>query len=82
MEAWLCQTPCLVHAQCDVTHDHVLASNGGLAFRNEQEFVAMLERLIHDPSLSASFAQQGRNYVIENYAWPRIVQRFKEKIFA
>ncbi len=82
MEAWLCGTPCLVHADCAVTHDHVIASNGGLAFRTLPEFSGMLQQLIHNPSLAARFAQQGRTYVLDNYAWPRIIDRFCREVFA
>ena len=82
MEAWLCNTPCLVHADCEVTYDHILAANGGLAFRSAREFNAMLTRLLEAPDLCSSLARQGHTYVLENYAWPRIVKRFKEQIFA
>ncbi len=82
MEAWLCHTPCLVHADCTVTYDHILSSNGGLAFRNSQEFTAMLKRLIDDPDLADAFARQGRDYVIENYTWSRIIDTFQNHIFA
>lgn len=82
MEAWLCHTPCLVHADCAVTHDHVLAANGGLAFRSQPEFDVMLSRLLEDQPLAAALAEQGRAYVLANYAWPRIVKRFREEVFA
>ena len=82
MEAWLCHTPCLVHADCAVMHDHILAANGGLAFRSSAEFDAMLTRLLLDKPLALAFAKQGRAYVRDHYAWPRIVERFQNDVFA
>ena len=81
MEAWLCHTPCLVHADCEVTHDHILASNGGLAFQSSQEFSAMLLRLLANPTEASALAQNGHAYVHQHYAWPRIIERFKNEVF-
>jgi glycosyltransferase involved in cell wall biosynthesis len=81
MEAWLCNTPCLVHADCAVTSDHVIAANGGFAFRGAAEFAAMLTRLLEDQPLATKLAAQGRQYVLDHYAWPRIIQRFHKDIF-
>lgn len=82
MEAWLCHTPCLVHADCAVTSDHVRTSNGGFTFRSAADFAAMLQRLLEDPSLADALAAQGRAYVRDHYAWPRIVERFQNDVFA
>lgn len=76
MEAWLCGTPVLVHAQCPVTRDHVLASGGGLLFENAAEFSATLHTIVQTPDLRARMARAGEQYVRANYAWPRVIARF------
>ncbi len=81
MEAWLCGTPCLVHERCEVTHDHVVRSGGGLYFDSEADFQAALNRLLTDSELSRQMADAGRRYVFENFSWERIVQRFRDEVF-
>ncbi len=81
MEAWLCGTPCLVHERCEVTRDHVVQSAGGLVFGNAADFSAAMDRLLEDTTLCREMAESGRRYVLEHYAWPRIVERFLEEVF-
>ena len=81
MEAWLCGTPCLVHEDCDVTRDHVVESGGGLYFRTAADFAGALDRLLGDAPLGRRMAAAGRRYVLDHYAWPEIIRRFKEQVF-
>ena len=81
MEAWLCGTPCLVHERCEVTRDHAERSGGGLYFDSEADFNLALNRLLADTELRSRMAAAGRSYVMDNFAWDRIVQRFKADVF-
>jgi glycosyltransferase involved in cell wall biosynthesis len=81
MEAWLGGTPCLVHEQCEVTRDHVVHSGGGLYFNSEADFCGAVDRLLSDPDLRGRMATAGRQYVLTNFSWERIVQRFREDVF-
>jgi glycosyltransferase involved in cell wall biosynthesis len=81
MEAWLCGTPCLVHEDCDVTRDHVVESGGGLYFRTAADFAGALDRMLGDAPLCRRMAAAGRRYVLDHYAWPEIIRRFKEQVF-
>ncbi|MBT3192062.1 MAG: glycosyltransferase family 4 protein [Verrucomicrobia bacterium] len=81
MEAWLCGTPCLVHEACAVTRDHVVRSGGGLFFDSAVDFEGSVDLLLSDADLRARMAASGRRYVLENFAWSRIVQRFREEVF-
>lgn len=76
MEAWLCGTPVLVHARCAVTREHCLASNGGLWFDDYFEFVEALELLQDDPDLRRRLAENGRAYVLANFTWERVTERY------
>ena len=49
MEAWLCGTSVLVHADCPVTLEHCLEANGGLAFSDYFEFAEAVDLLLADP---------------------------------
>ncbi len=77
MEAWVANTPSLVHGDCAVTREHCVRSNGGLYFTNYVEFEACLDVLLDRPSLRIALGQNGRKYVLENYRWDIIVERYK-----
>lgn len=78
MESWLTETPALVYGDCDVTKEHCQVSNGGLYFMNYQEFEACLEYLLSHPMEAAKMGKEGKKYVIENFTWDRITEKYKE----
>ena len=80
MEAWLAETPVMVHTGCAVTKEHVEASGGGLHFNDYPHFAECLDLLLGKEDLARAMAQAGRAYVLDNYSWPTITRRFKELI--
>jgi glycosyltransferase involved in cell wall biosynthesis len=78
MEAWLAETPVLVHARCPVTTDHVLRAGGGLLFDDYYEFAEALTFLLEDESRRRRLGAQGRAYVETEYAWPAVIARFRD----
>jgi glycosyltransferase involved in cell wall biosynthesis len=76
MEAWLAETPVLVHAGCAVTRDHCLASNGGLYFGEYFEFVEAVDLLLRDSGLRRRLGASGRVYVLGNYTWDRVTAQY------
>jgi len=76
MEAWLCGTPVLVHADCAVTREHCLESSGGLYFGDYFEFAEAVELLLSDPLLRRRLAANGRRYVLARYHWDVITANF------
>ena len=76
MEAWVTGTPTLVHANCAVTTDHCVRSNGGLYFGDYLEFEACLELMLSQPELRKALGANGRRYVLGNYRWDIIVERY------
>ena len=81
MESWLCGTPCLVHEKCEVTHDHAVKSGGGLYFNSSSDFCKTLDLMLNDNNLNQRMAKAGRQYVLDNFAWKHIVDKFKREIF-
>jgi glycosyltransferase involved in cell wall biosynthesis len=77
MEAWLCGTPVLVHADCAVTKDHCIKSNGGLYFSNYDEFEGCLQYFLENPEKRDIMAHNGKKYVIGNYSWETVVEKYK-----
>jgi glycosyltransferase involved in cell wall biosynthesis len=80
MEAWLQETPVLVHADCPVMVYHCLRSNGGLYFRDYREFEGCLSYLLGNPEMRRKMGQLGRRYVERNCRWERVVDRFVEAV--
>jgi glycosyltransferase involved in cell wall biosynthesis len=80
MESWLAGTPVLVHGRCLVTTDHCRRSNGGLYFTNYEEFAACLDFYFDNPATAAKLAEQGRRYVLANFQWPVIVEKYQRLI--
>jgi len=82
MESWLCGVPCLVHAGCAVTREHAARSGGGLYFGSFAEFDKCVAYLLANPGIARRMGAAGRRYVRANYAWDRIVERYRTEVFA
>lgn len=76
MESWLCGRPVLVHSRCGATTDHALDSGGGLPFGSFPEFYEAADLLIGDPELADRMGRKGREYVLANFSWDVICDRF------
>lgn len=82
LESWRAGTPVLVHGHCAVTVDHCRRSNGGLYFSNEDEFAATLDFMLNRPALAQKMGRQGREYVLANFSWDVIVEKYRALIRA
>ncbi|MCR5425843.1 MAG: glycosyltransferase family 4 protein [Lachnospiraceae bacterium] len=76
MESWYCGRPVLVHGGCDVTKNFVIESNGGFYFENYYEFERQVDALLGNPELADRLGENGRRYVLDNFAWDRIVEKY------
>jgi len=76
MEAWLLGTPVLVHANCEVTRYQVKRSCGGLYFSTEEEFCAVAKTMVENIQLRDQMAESGRDYVLKEYNWDVVIERF------
>jgi glycosyltransferase involved in cell wall biosynthesis len=76
MEAWLCGAPVLVNTHCPVTVEHCQRSQGGLYFGDYLEFEACLQEILDHPDRAKALADNGRHYVLENFHWDRVTEKF------
>jgi glycosyltransferase involved in cell wall biosynthesis len=76
MESWACKKAVLVNGRCDVLKGHCLRSNGGLWYESYEEFKECLDLLISDDRLRAKMGENGKQYVEENYSWPKIEEKY------
>ncbi|MBC7227606.1 MAG: glycosyltransferase family 4 protein [Thermoflexales bacterium] len=80
MESWMAGRPVLVHEDCPVTREHVRRSKGGLWFRTYEEFAEALDWFRENPDLAARMGENGRRYVLANYTWEAVLDRFERLI--
>lgn len=78
MESWLCRTPVLVHGCCPVTHNFVVEANGGLYFDGYFEFEGAVNYLCSHSDKSVQMAENGREYVLNHFAWDVIINKYME----
>ncbi len=76
MESWMAGRPVLVHGGCDVTKHFASVSNGGFYFDNYFEFERQVDTLLTHPELADRMGENGRKFVLENFAWDRIVEKY------
>lgn len=78
MESWLCGRPVLVHEHCEVTKNFVRESSGGLYFGDYFEFEGCLDYFLNNKDISAAMGLNGRQYVLSNFDWNIIIDRYRE----
>jgi glycosyltransferase involved in cell wall biosynthesis len=76
MESWLEGTPALVSAESEVMVDHCRRSGAGVEFSDYGDFAAKLDTLLRDDAARADMGRRGATYVLEEYGWPAVRQRF------
>src|ERR1041384_3519672 len=70
LETWSVGRPALVNGACAVLVRHCQESNGGLWYKNFEEWSAALGTV--DEKNKEVLGRQGRAYVRRHYAWDRI----------
>lgn len=76
MDSWLQKVPVLVNAACAVTRFHCEKSSGGLYFSDYLEFEECLNFFLENPAARRKMGQNGKEFVLRNYSWERVLQRF------
>jgi glycosyltransferase involved in cell wall biosynthesis len=78
LESLAVQTPILVQARTEPLRHHCLDGQCGLYYESFDEFKESLDLVFFDPKLRRVMGKKGLNYVRENYAWPKIVQKYSK----
>lgn len=78
MESWLAERPVLVNGDCAVTTDFVKKANGGLYYQSYFEFEKCLQYLLTNRDIAHQMGKNGRNFVLNNFAWDVIVKKYIE----
>lgn len=80
MESWLCERPVLVCEDCQVTTDFVKEANGGLYFKNYDDFSRTVEYLINQKEIAEQMGQNGKQYVLEHFSWDKVIKSYCDLI--
>jgi glycosyltransferase involved in cell wall biosynthesis len=82
LEAWNHGLPVLVNGRCSVLKGQVLRADGGLYYRNDDEFATALRCLLGAPDLARQLGRQGLAYVNREYRWPIVMQKIEDLLAA
>lgn len=76
-EAWVFRRPALVQGRCKVLAGQARRSGGALPYWGFSDFAESLTILREDPALRDRMGEAGRQYVVTNYQWDDILQRYE-----
>jgi glycosyltransferase involved in cell wall biosynthesis len=80
MEGWIVGTPVIGFGGSAVTADHIQRSGGGLVFNDEIEFQVAVDLMTKHEGMRSNMGEAGRRYVLENYTWEKVIERFADRI--
>jgi glycosyltransferase involved in cell wall biosynthesis len=80
MQAWLGRTIVIANGESDVVTWHCERSGGGLVYRDELELGECLRFVAEEPKLALALAEKGRDYVLANFSWDRVVDAMEASL--
>ena len=80
MEAWLQGKPVIANAACNVAREHIFTCGGGIMYANADEFATAVRTLTENPPLAGEMGRKGREYVLSNFSWDRIMERIEQSL--
>jgi len=80
LEAWTLGKPVLANGESNALTGQCVRSNGGLCYRNEHEFIGMLQALEQNRWLNAALGRNGRQYVRDQYDWRVIGKKYHDML--
>ena len=77
MEAWLEETPIIVHRHCRATaYHHHHSGSAGYAPLEEVDYINAVSELKDNPQRRQELGRFGRQYVEENYSWDKVCNNY------
>ncbi len=80
LEAMSCGVPIIVNENCSVLADHCIKSNGGLYYKNSEEFMEIVALLGQNSEMRSKMGKNGQKYVQSFYSWNRVVRKFCKNV--
>jgi glycosyltransferase involved in cell wall biosynthesis len=82
MEAWLAGTPVIATAAGEVVTWHCERSGGGITYADDFEFAQCVRFVVEAPKAAAELALRGREYVLDNYTWDKVLDEMERSLAA
>ena len=79
LESFACKVPVIANGECEVLKDHIVNSNGGWTYTNEEEFSSVLKKVIEGTE-NEQKGLNGYKYVTNNYSWQKAMTVFDDAI--
>jgi glycosyltransferase involved in cell wall biosynthesis len=76
LESFFIKTPVLVNEKCEVLKEHVSKSGGGLSFSDYDQFREAVDFFKNSTDLRSQMGIKGYQYVLDNYCWDTVIQKF------
>lgn len=80
MEAWLAGTLVIANGESAVVRWHCDRADAGLIYDDDLELEQCLAFVADEPEEAARLAAPGRDYVLDHYTWPVVVDRIEQTI--
>lgn len=80
MESWLAGTPVLASGASEVVSWHCDRSGAGVVWNGVEELTAAIEAVATSPAALAALAVPGRQYVLDNYTWPVVLDNMESSL--
>jgi len=80
MEAWLAGTVVIANSGSEVLSWHCERSGAGLVYADELELGQCLRFVAEAPKQAAELARKGREYVLDNYTWPSVLDAMEASL--
>lgn len=80
LESMAVCTPILVREETDPLKQHAVIGQGGLYYSGYAEFEGALSLFRSDEIMRESMGQNGRQYVLNNYAWSVVMEKYDKFI--
>jgi glycosyltransferase involved in cell wall biosynthesis len=77
LEAWSLGKPVIVNGDSPVLVGQCRRSQGGLWYRDADEFAAACDSVLSDKARAAQLGERGRAFTLATYSWPVITEAYK-----
>tara|TARA_B100000809_G_scaffold43630_1_gene37859 strand:+ start:27887 stop:29125 length:1239 start_codon:yes stop_codon:yes gene_type:complete len=77
LEAMMQKKIVIANGQCEVLQNHILDSEAGFSYTDQKSYKKTINSLLNlSQNEEESMGENGHKYVVKNYAWDRILDKF------
>lgn len=80
LESMALRTPIFVQSKTEPLKQHCIRGKSGLYYGNYEEFSEGLNLYLRDERLRRIMGNNGHRYVLDNYSWPVVLDKYKKMV--